>query len=512
MLAETFDQEYGRTHLINTLHTDPQEEYGRSFMFTRPIWLQQSTQQAIWHNIIYDKHGCQKGALQVTGAYQQSMKDEAAERYFLLPCKNELLVAGDKTLDAQCRDIRAEWLNLPSDFRGKMTIDPQQTQWAIIAEYNQDLSKYIHQVPMLRFLENSWVSIELPLVGVTNSMNLRQYDVDPGTPNPQISNPPHDIIEAFRQEAWNYGKIAGPRSKIELAAIRVRMGQAFLNRDYNQLAYYTGLIFPTGSKQDPRFLFDPVTGLNGHLALNAGVNFNITLNKDITKYACCLFLNIDDIFLIRNDQCRTVGLFDNNKNTRFPKYLSRFMLFNKELIDRQAFEFQGPIRCPVTNVPGVNVLTQFVRVHPYNMVDVSLGFRFVMQDAVELELGYDIWGHGQEKITFYPPFFPFNYGIAGPEVDGMPTSAHLSTIEQQAPADVDADGNPVFMPVRIWDIDIHSPASGPALNHKAHGSFGIYYDHSNVETFWGAGFYMCFPQKNAALLNWGMWTKVGASF
>lgn len=478
---------------------NPQEVYGRSFMFTRPIWLNLSTQQAIWHDIIYNKCGNQRGALQITTAYQHSIPNEAVERYFLLPCRNELLVAGDDTLDKDCRDIRAEWLNLPSNFRGKMTINPEQTQWGIIPEYSQDLCKFIDW----KFLENYWISIELPIVGVTNSMNLKQYEVEPGTPDPNIQNGPSNIIEAFNQPAWLYGKIhPGKLSKIELAAIRLRMGSAFLNRDYHQIAYYTGLIFPTGSKQNAEFLFDPVTGLTGHIGFNAGVNFNITLNRNIDRYAWCFFANLDDIFMVRNDECRTLSLLDDGLNNRHQKILSRFMQFNKA-------------DCPaIQNIPGVNVLTKLVRVRPYNLIDFSMGFRLVCWDMMEVELGYDIWGHGGETIEIRAPnLFPDDFGISGPPelVDGvlMPTTASHSTIEQQAAAD------PFFVPITISDLDLRVAegcGSGPTLNQKAHGSLGFMFDSECITSFCGAGWWIEFPQKNAALSTWGVWVKAGASF
>ena len=102
---------------------------------------------------------------------------------------------------------------------------------------------------------------------------------------------PADIVEAFNQPSWAFGKIyPSSRTKLELAAIKLRMGSAWINRDHNQVAYYAGLILPTGSKQNPEYLFDPVTGLCGHVGINAGVNFNILLNRDIEKYAFCLFV------------------------------------------------------------------------------------------------------------------------------------------------------------------------------------------------------------------------------
>ena len=484
---------------------ESREFWARSFMFTRPIFLNNAMQQAIWHNEIYNKEGKQRASFQVTAAYQHSRDDAAAARYFLLPCKNSLIVAGDEvvtngedeiTPQSNCRDIRAEWLNLPSNFNGSFSLCPEQAQWGVITEFNQDLCKFFDW----KLLENWWVSVQLPIVKVTNDLNLKQHIINPGTPS---DNPlfPRDIIQAFNQPLWNYGKIGGKRSRVELATIWLRLGSAYMANEH-QIAYYSGILFPTGSKQHPEFLFDPVTGLNGHIGINAGVNFNILLNRDNTKYGWYFFVNLDDIFLVRNDQCRTLSVYGQRL---VPKLLSRFLSFNQE-------------NCPAEqNVPGVNILTSLVRVKPFNLVDFSTGFRFLIKNNVEIELGFNIWGHGQEKLEIRHPFeFKINplippfgecdtglplFGIAG--TDG--NSASTSNIKFQGPND------PVFVPLTFADFDVYSASAGGALNYRAHGSIGGTY-HGAIDIFYGAGWYLEFPQKNGALKTWGSWGKVGASF
>lgn len=463
----------------------PREFFGQSFMFTHPIFMRSSTQQAIWHNQIYEKNGPLQASFQVTGAYQHSRQDCAVDRYFLLPCKNVLTVAGDDTVDKDCRDVRAEWINLPSDFRGQFSLSPEQSQWGVMLEYNQDFCRLCDW----GWFENYWFSIELPIVGVSNTPNLRQTVIEPGTPAP---GQPADIIQAFNQQSWKFGKINGLRTKVELAAIRLRMGKAWLAKNNDQIAYYTGILFPTSSKQNPEFLFDPVTGLNGSVGLNAGVNFNVVLNRNADRYVFSLFANLDDTFLIRNDQCRTFGLID--FPTGCPKYLTRFIGLNRP-------------NCPTEfNIPGVNVLTQLVRVKPFNIVDFSAGFRILIEDMIEAEFGFNIWGHGREQLVIkFPDFTQLElekYGVAGTTAAN---SASLSTIAQQAPND------PVFEHLHISDLDYHSAESESVLNYIASGSVCAQFQ-GKINKFFGVGFFVEFPQKNAALAELGFWFKAGASF
>lgn len=464
-------------------YNDIQEVSARSFMFTRPIFAHVSTEQAIWHNFINDKDGAIGGNLQIIAAYQKSRTDTAIDRYFLLKCKNSLSVAGDQTADAACRDIRAEWLGLPSDFSGRFTVNPEQQQTGLTFEYSQDLYAFFGS----SFFENSWVNIQLPVVWAQNKMNLRQYNIIPG--NQTNPDGPRDIVQAFQQPAWNFGKIVCQTNKCELGALIVQFGRSFLSEPNGmQISYYSGLVIPTSSKQNPEFLFDATTGYNGHVGINAGVRFNILLNRHVEHFAFCAFATLDDIFLIRNEQCRTLGLLD--PKTRCGKPLSRFMLFNT--------------RCPnEQNVPGVNILTRTCRSRPYNIVDFTAGFRLSVCNWLEAECGYGIWGHGEEKVIFRNPlYFNENFGIAGSTAN---TTADHSTIAQQAPDD------PEFTPIRACDLDGRAAASGPTLNQKAFGSIGVQKFGRKIDCFLASGWFLDFPHKNGALKTWGAWAKIGGS-
>ncbi len=54
---------------------------------------------------------------------------------------NEAVIAGDtaRTSLNKLYDIRAEWLGLPSDFKGSYTLNPEQRQFGIVLENHQPL-------------------------------------------------------------------------------------------------------------------------------------------------------------------------------------------------------------------------------------------------------------------------------------------------------------------------------------------------------------------------------------
>jgi len=270
-----------------------------------------------------------------------------------------------------------------------------------------------------------------------------------------------------------------------------------LDDDNNQVASFTSILIPTDGKAEGKYLFEPLVGYNGHLGIGAGANFQFGLNKSRENFDLCFFLNLEALFLIRNMQKRTFDLKC--------KPWSRYLLFKHA---------DGHIH---DIYPGVNVLTQFVKVRPYNMVDLSMGFRFKTEHT-ELEVGYNIWGHGEEKIECLQKFTKC-WGIAGLQQEGdtKPRSASLSTIcSREATAaektEDQASSEFKFIPIDECDLDKDSAASQGALNHRVHVAFGYEGPGDKVNGFVGLGGYYEIPQKNSALKNYGFWFKLGGSF
>jgi len=473
-----------------------EEKSGQSFMFTRPASQNVAMQQSLWHDIIYNKPNRAGGSFQVCGFYHQSRPDDSIARYFLINHKNSLLVAGDGVgaIDVAERDVRAEWLNLPTNFIGAMSADPYQRQAGVFIEYNQDLS-FIN----LPFFENYWISVCIPFITVLNSLNISQS----GVKNTGTSPQPQDIIEAFNQPAWLFSKWPDCKSASGLAEICLRFGKAYMNEDFYQIAYYSLFRIPGHEGQNPTFLFDPIVGNNGHWGFGAGVNFQVVINNDTSNYAFCWFLNIENTFFIRSEECRTFDLRD--------KPWSRYMLFTRQGVNNAPPQFDQI-------VPGVNILTRQVKVHPYNMADISSGFRY-KSNMLEAEIGYNLWLHGREKLELHTRATKDVYGILG-TAPGLTASA--STIDTLAPNDTIVNPDPAappglipnFVPINDSEIDLHSGASHTGFVHKVHLAVGAEHKGRRYDYFVGVGCFFEIPHDsdNTALKTVGIWAKAGASF
>jgi len=461
------------------------EVESRSFMYMRPAYDHLSMREQAWWRFDYPRDRCINGTIQAIGFFQDSLHKTPCHghnrfaRYFLPYGKDEPLMAGDNTPYACIRDLRAEWFNLPSTFSGSLTLNPSQFQAGFLLQYNQDLNTLFNS----SFFDQSYLSITVPFIHVKNNLHLEQHHVQ--NPGPDRGGLPQDILQAFNQPAWHFDKIDGPQTKNHFSYLKLTMNRIFMNMDNYQFAYYSGVVIPTAPKPNPEFLFNAYVGNGQHFGLNAGVALNINLSNLQDCGLWSFFLDLDGTFLVKNKQHRTVDLRN--------KPWSRFLLFNREC---------DPLG---TNIPGVNVLTIRTLVHSFGIFDFATGFRY-STDWYELEAGYNVWGHDHERLNFVDPF-PAHIGIASPipDASGNPQTASTSTIAQLGAPD------PVFVPIKQTDLNLHSASAGSSLNQKFHAALSIYKD-NDIAPFAGIGMFVDWAHKNSPLPAWGAWAKLGCSF
>ena len=457
------------------------ERTGQSFMFTRPVQRNLAAQQSIWHNVFLDKPPCGiRGAFQGIFLYQQTPRTapDKIKRYFLINGKETLLVKGDNAVDAVNRDIRAEWLQLDSTYAGNFTINPIQEQLAFWGEYNQDIATFIHHP----FFDNLWVSLAFTAQRIQNNLQFSSVTTSTTAPISPIAN----LDIAFSRNNMLYAKMADKKIKeTSIAEIVLKLGATFLYCEGFQIAAYSLFLAPAHGRATPKFIFDAYISNNRHWGFGQGVLSQFPLNCS-NEAIFAFYFNVENIFFLRNTQLRTFDL----KNKPF----SRYLLLNNR-------------NGTCVNIPATNFLTREVRVEPFNQVDLSTGFRWY-NEIVEVELGYDLWAHGNEEIVPRKPL-PEEFGIAG----SMPgITASNSTIDTLAPDDLDDMGNPTFVPIRIRDLDRRSVAARSALVHRAHGVIGFNIESDFGNIFAAVGGFYEIPNDNSALYNWGIWAKGGGAF
>lgn len=464
------------------------------FMFTRPAMHNLAAEQSLWHRHMYNKVGRVRGSLQIVPLFEQSFTtcddhlNDAAGAYFLPFCKRQILVAGGTSPFQEDADVRAEWLGLPSNFSGRLSLSPEQSQLGGFIEYQQDFGEFIKG----KMFDHLWIAAVLPVLVVKNDLRPRQTDVlNPGV------GAATNILTALNNPAYLYSKIDGQQKQVGVGELILKLGANFYSERNFEVDYYNFLTIPTSSAQNPSYVFSPFLSNNNHWGVGAGVNFQFPLTEDETEVPILFFLNAQHTYLIRNKQCRTFDLIG--------KPWSRYMLYNS-------------MDCRQQNVPGVNILTRRVKARPGSFVDLSTGFRTGWK-GIELEVGYDLWAHGDERISLLPTFCPTcneevileDYGIAGTAPGTSASKATINTFYTNNGCLPNVVNDSSFVPLTTFDLDLQSGAAAAALTHKVHGALGFSHKGKRMEAFLGVGGFGEFPQNNPALKRWGVWGKAGFS-
>lgn len=442
----------------------------QSFLQTRPIYHNQAALNE-WAHIRAVKSECSTGSWLILPMFQSSNEpcnDKNITSYFLLNCKPKILIAGDNTPQANDRDVRAEWLNLPSDFVGTMTLEPEQKQAGIMFALNKDLKEWI----TWEVFKSWWIEFQLPFVYQQNNLGLKQITA---TKVPSSFEGPKNLYEAFAQSEWDFAKMDNcSRRKIGFAEFRLIAGATYKTCNDFLFAYTGTFSIPMSTRANPDYLFTPTLGGNGHCEIGLELNFELPLHEKDAYGKCLLFFNVQDHYYLPRHQWRTLDLQK--------KQWSRYLLLRKENSE--------------TTIPAVNIFTQRVRVRPFNTVDLSTGLR-IESTCTHLELGYNLWGHSSQHLEFTEPWCEktpgiiTQYGIAGTGT----SSASTSTISKQGVNDS------VFVHLKTSDLDLDSGASKEGFTSKIHVSF----THNNAVTF--GGFYE-WAHTNTSLENWGFWASI----
>lgn len=458
----------------------------QTFIFPRPLYNNLAAQNGPWLIFATETMTTWGASFQIVGAYQDSIQKNDRQGYFSIDCKKTLLVAGDTTVNAQRRDVRAEFLNLPSDFSGMLEISPEQKQRGFWITYFQRLGEFIDH----SFFHHLAFVARIPYVVVENSLHLSQFSLSNPSPTP-----PHDIIDALNQQGLLFAKMfQGTKQKDGIAEIRFDVRTTFIDAYPFLLAGYSGFIIPTMRSVEPDFIFTPVVGINRHTAIVAGINVQFPLSDNTCPWLFTFFFDAENRYYIRSTQCRTFDLKRIIPHCR-QKQWSRYLPVRRE----------GEVETTF----AANVLTLPVTVKPNNRANLEGGFRWYYR-FLQAEVGYQLWVQGDERIELKQsdcenePYHFESFGIAGTGT----SSASQSTINNLAPND------PTFITINPNDLDLLSGSARGVSTNMVYGSISFTNtdEYAVIPFFIDVGTFYEATKNNAAFTNWGLWTKIGIQF
>jgi hypothetical protein len=446
----------------------------QTFMFPRPVYHNTAALMSLWNRQTATKEYPLQAAMQAIPIHQESIDSRETQWYFLLNCKSKLTVAGDTAED---RDVRAEWFDLPPDFRSTITLCPEERQSGVILQYHQHVNALI-DAPLF---ESWWVFASAPIISTRHNLHFQEAAVE----NPGTKPTPQSMREALQQPFLTYAQMDNrDRTENGLSELRLGFGSTFINCDGFLLLYYTALGIPTHDRQKPFFIFAPFSGTNGHVDITTGVSFELPIIDTNNCDHLVLFFHGENHYLFNRTHQRTFDLKD--------KQWSRYL----------------PVRRKneTHTVPASRVLTLPVETEPFSAVDISAGLA-LRGEHVSFEIGWNLWAHHDEHIdNICEPgcektdFAFTKFGIAGSDT----RSASQSTITEQ----ID-DPEDTFVTINTSDIDFSSGLSRGGHTQRLHAAMNYRNQGTCRTTFIGVGGYYEQPDKNFALENAGVWIKLG---
>ncbi len=508
----------------------------QTFFSIRPVFTINSPEY-LAHNRDFYKSVCNgwAGTVQLTVLGGKSTKGDALAKFFMPFCSNTIKVSEQQLPETQ---VLANYLNIYTqngNFESTVEFKPMHSYVGLGFNYQQRIYE--------RCGHGLWFSISGPVLRVHNRIEIIETVQNngggalnrpavtpvvpscPGTcPNPcndtdcsidptQALQPVANVVEAFRQPGWCFGRIDNAcakdcSTKTKFGDLTVRVGYETVNRDDVHLDSFIGFIAPTGNTPTGVNVFEPMVGHNHHWGFVLGSTFGLEIwcNEcgDMTVSGEFDF-SISDFFTRKERRS-----FDLKY-----KPWSRYMQFYVNQAQAQLAAdaaISDPTFALTLHTPGIDILTQDVNVKPgyYRMFNAA----FILDSACyEFEVGYNFFARQAECLKLACPF---------------PTGAALKAIGVGAGAtspfqiiNNDFSDNCTGTPVADYtdnlitaaDIDLDSAAHPATLTHTVYGSLAFQWDSAcNVPMYFAIGGSYEFSPDNVGLNRWMAWGKFGFAF
>jgi hypothetical protein len=464
------------------------DKSSQTFLFTRPAHQNLGLSKVLWFGVPLNEE--QKIGAQVNLHLQKSWKADRIKQYFLPVDRTSARVNNTAT----DKDVLPKWLGLPDAFNGNVTFAPEQKQYGATFE----LRRIIGPLFGMDFFKDWWVQLTVAAAHVENNLNISQDNVQNAAASTLNV---YDIVTAFNNPDWNYLKVDGKQEKTSLSEVRFAIGSTFVSNGRVHASSYSAISLPGSGKTSNVHMFDSQVGFNKHVGIIWGLNMQAPLTREDKKCLVTFNINLESNFLIRNHQYRTFDLNDNAGLAVTVKPAANSRDWSRYLLMRNKNETGVT---GTATVPGVNVLTHYVRVSPHAIVDLSTSLR-ATRGNLQGEIGYGLWAHGGDavKITDAKKWVE-EYQIAG---DTAGNWAKDATIKNKGIE------NTTFTPIRATDLNMLSGSMLPSAVHRLHTYVNLQSKKSKNNMHTGIGGFVEIPRNETkALATYGLWLNAGGSF
>ena len=486
------------------------------FTVVSPMYLMMSR-----NDRMHEKEDGKKGSLEALGLYSRST-GHGIRDYFLPVSGKSTLVAGElgsAAATAGTVDLISSYFNVitststaSGNFQSNLTFDPRQTIAGVAFKWQQGFT--IKE-------RDFYFKVSVPVVQVSNNLNMVEDVVNVGSGD-TIAGAVKNMTEAFNQPLFNYGKINGKQSKWGVADVELILGMDWTKQDHCQLSTFIGAVAPTGNRPKAEYLYEAIVGNNHHWGVLLGGSSR-HLWKEADNYKLTFLCDGDWRYLFENTQTRMFDLVGAPwgrylwlapiSATTYTGYTNTDSLFVQPPLS-------GTTNLP-SLVPGVNFLTQDVKVKPYGAFMINTALNYRHNNGFEFEGGFNFYTRQAEKVRLKNEFSnPNNYGIPNLNADlGVPawneTSSFATINNPQSQGNGDqnvATGSDVAVVITEASLDFNSASHPAVLESTVYGVAGKNWDGWRFPGFAGVGGSYTYSVDNSGTDRWAVFGKLGVSF
>lgn len=453
------------------------------------------------------------GAFQavIFGGRTTNKDSQRLARYFMFEEKDQLTVASTGVADVDTTqgvnvDINPLNFNVgyaidgvPATYQSTLIFKPRQS----VVGAGFDYIQYFGCGDCPRW----WGEVSFPVLRVRNDMRLTETNIVIEAGATLIPGAAPSIAAAFTgqfpisgeaEDVWQFGIINGKQQKTGVADVEIKVGYEYIRNDCSYLYSYLGVLVPTGTKPQAKYVFEPILGENRHVGFLSGGSGGYEIWEGCGKN---LWFDCDIAwrYLFNKSQLRSFDLY----NRPWSRYMPIFVNETDAAIPE------------VT--PGINTFTQKMKINPGLQFDINWAFVFSTECGFLAEVGYNFWARTAERVKLATPW------VVGPAIANLSTGAPVANEINRisnigaffGPALNITAVNPVtpntLYLIQEGDINFNSAACPAALTQTIYGTLGYSSDCWCWPILFAVGGSYEWSKINTALTRWTAWGKIGIS-
>lgn len=520
------------------------EVTGRSFFSVRPPWQASSPERlTMFRDAMDARIDGRNGAFQVGLFGGRSTRPSRLAKYFFPDCKERLVVSEEQLDDT---DILAGHFNIvtaENTFKSIIEIRPRHSFVGVGLNYRQQFAERCDG-------RGFFFEVSLPIEHVRNELEFCEQIIQDGggaqcPPDiiPTLTRScPTDLCDsccptsslecafscdnlqsnmrsAFMQECFKFGRIESGSdcptdcntnsrkvTKTSVAGAELRLGYQIVDCPNYNWDGWIGVVLPSGNTPKGIRVFEPIVGYNDHWGLETGASFDVVFwEAECEDRNLTFAFDCHGLYLFNKDEVRSFDL----KNKPWSRYMQ--MYANKEQAQQaaDAAAVQNLQTSLLLGVPGINVLTQCVRVKPRFSRTFNWGFIY-NHCQFRGELGYNFYAREAECVELACPW------QEGPALKALTGAGETDSVQQIGDNfsnnNVENVANYDRNVITAADLDLNSAAAPCTMSHTIYGSMGYHWDERCYPTFVGMGASYEITTDNTGMNRWMAWAKVGLSF